>query len=100
MSQPGSRSVHRRVLATTVAAGGLLCALWFVPSAKATSDDHSAPSQPGSRSSQPAEPQAELANTGSVDTTPYVVGGLGFLALGGGLVAHSLRRTTVPVPQR
>ncbi|WP_326693140.1 MULTISPECIES: hypothetical protein [unclassified Streptomyces] len=31
-------SAHRRPLATAAAAGGVLCALWFVPTANATPD--------------------------------------------------------------
>lgn len=37
-------------------------------------------------------PATELADTGSVDTTPYVIGGTLFLALGAGFVAYSVRR--------
>ncbi|MEW5357243.1 cell wall protein [Streptomyces sp. 16-176A] len=33
-----------------------------------------------------------LADTGSIDTTPYVVGGTVFLALGAGFVVYSVRR--------
>ncbi|MFI9648607.1 LAETG motif-containing sortase-dependent surface protein [Streptomyces sp. NPDC052040] len=33
-----------------------------------------------------------LADTGSVDTTPYVVGGALSLCLGGGFLAYSVRR--------
>jgi hypothetical protein len=40
-------SAHRRPLATAAAAGGVLCALWFVPTANATADrpDGPAPRQ-------------------------------------------------------
>lgn len=34
----------------------------------------------------------QLADTGSVDTTPYLVGGTLFLGLGAGFVAYSVRR--------
>lgn len=123
-----------RPLVTSVVAGGLLCALWFVPSANASYEaDERSPSTPSSPSRQaddeptgwgdPAEdgtteeaaarePAAgetagadtdrntqgengdgpHLANTGSFDTTPYVAGGVTFLALGSGLIAHSIRR--------
>lgn len=39
---PSKLSVHRRPLATAAAAGGLLLALWFVPTANATPEkpDH------------------------------------------------------------
>ncbi|WP_347404478.1 LAETG motif-containing sortase-dependent surface protein [Streptomyces sp. MST-110588] len=51
-----------------------------------------------SRTEQPADvkdtaaPGALLADTGSVDTTPYVVGGAACLGVGAGLVGFSLRR--------
>lgn len=35
---------------------------------------------------------AALADTGSVDTTPYVVGGTLFLGVGAGFVVYSVRR--------
>ncbi|MGD3106703.1 hypothetical protein ACO1BR_10375, partial [Streptomyces sp. YGL11-2] len=34
-----------------------------------------------------------LADTGSPDTTPYVIGGAACLALGAALVSYSVRRT-------
>ncbi|MEV0266561.1 hypothetical protein AB0I49_35170 [Streptomyces sp. NPDC050617] len=108
----------RRPLLTAAAAGTLLCALWFVPSAKATAE-HTTPTQHSHRSTTSvpasdsktsldaagpataAEPAAmkqasgdlALADTGSVDTTPYLVGGIGFLGLGGALVTAAVRRT-------
>ncbi|MEE1939325.1 hypothetical protein V1L54_07845 [Streptomyces sp. TRM 70361] len=103
---------HRRPLVTAAVAGGLLCGLWFVPSANATGDG--APARPGTVQTQPQEqvqgqPQeqgqarsqaqgpsgsdsaqgAELADTGSFNTTPYLFGGLGFLSVGGVLLAHA-----------
>ncbi|MGW2030373.1 LAETG motif-containing sortase-dependent surface protein [Streptomyces sp. NPDC001356] len=102
-------SSARRPLLTATAAGTLLCALWFVPSANASQD---APARQTARSSAPtqvtqaravtvattedtgreAEEAAGLADTGSFDTTPYVVGGSLFLAVGAGFVAYSVRR--------
>ncbi|MEU2063104.1 LAETG motif-containing sortase-dependent surface protein [Streptomyces sp. NPDC013455] len=102
-------SSARRPLLTATAAGTLLCALWFVPSANASQD---APArQTADAVSSPARitqaravtaattdsaPQAadetELADTGSPDTTPYVVGGSLFLAVGAGFVMYSARR--------
>lgn len=116
-------SVARRPLLTATAAGALLCALWFVPSANATGEqsgvprERSTPSVPradleGSeaqvfRVSQvsdatgssvgpaPADaPRPRLADTGSVDTTPYVVGGSLSLGIGAAFVAYSVRRRT------
>ncbi|MFI0784630.1 hypothetical protein ACH4Q6_03400 [Streptomyces lydicus] len=121
----------RRPLLTAAAAGSVLLALWFVPSAQATAEADgvtysglraaSAPAGSGltdatgtgpaaggahtgtaADGSGPARgPQAagsaaashHLADTGSPDTTPYVIGGAACLALGAGLVSYSVRRT-------
>ncbi|MEW2162630.1 cell wall protein [Streptomyces sp. NPDC007084] len=123
-------SAARRSLLTATAAGTLLGALWFVPSANATPDalvshgsapasapagatttgsatdsDHTsgtasdeAPDTSSDTSSGTGQDTAsdgagpQLADTGSVDTTPYVVGGTVFLGLGAGFVAYSVRR--------
>ena len=94
---------------TATAAGTLLCALWFVPSANATGD---APARttPESTPSSQVTTQARaasgttsettgasgadlrLADTGSIDTTPYVIGGTLFLGVGAGFVVYSVRR--------
>ncbi|MGW0768360.1 LPXTG cell wall anchor domain-containing protein [Streptomyces sp. NPDC002676] len=102
-------SSARRPLLTATAAGTLLCALWFVPSAHASQDDPAravvtevastqvtqqakAVSTVTAEAAGTATDGAELADTGSFDTTPYVVGGTAFLALGAGFVAYSVRR--------
>ncbi|MFH0522006.1 hypothetical protein ACHBTE_33160 [Streptomyces sp. M41] len=87
---------------TATAAGALLGALWFVPSANATGEEpaRTEPSatqvtQQARAASQTAADDAEgtrLADTGSFDTTPYIVGGTVFLALGAGFVTYSVRR--------
>lgn len=85
----------RRPLLTATAAGTLLGALWFVPSANATGDHPSAAEQAPARAAQggPAEgEELRLADTGSADTTPYLIGGTGFLTVGAGLVAFAIRR--------
>ncbi|WP_393078987.1 hypothetical protein [Streptomyces sp. LN704] len=112
-------SAARRSLLTATAAGTLLGALWFVPSANATPE---APAQHGSAptadrsaatttaatttaatttattagaeqaATEPSDDHTRLADTGSVDTTPYVVGGTLFLGLGAGFVTYSVRR--------
>lgn len=120
-----SSSTARRTLLTATAAGTLLTALWFVPSANATQDgtqdgtgqlkrelttmstdttsgttetSTDAVTTSGtdavttSGSSESTGPGTQLADTGSVDTTPYLVGGTVFLGLGAGFVAYSLRR--------
>ncbi|MBJ6640080.1 hypothetical protein H4K36_23465 [Streptomyces sp. DHE7-1] len=99
-------SSARRPLLTATAAGTLLCALWFVPSANASQDD-TARATTEVASTTPVTQQAkavseattadaadttELADTGSFDTTPYVVGGSLFLAVGAGFVVYSVRR--------
>ncbi|WP_078916945.1 hypothetical protein [Streptomyces sp. NRRL S-813] len=114
-------SSARRTLLTATAAGTLLGALWFVPSANATdaqaravtsaeSTAHvteqgrtastsvaaraitASGSQAGTRAGSASSDGTELADTGSVDTTPYVVGGTLFLAVGAGFVVYSVRR--------
>ncbi|MFH8406858.1 hypothetical protein ACH4FX_18970 [Streptomyces sp. NPDC018019] len=106
----------RRPLLTAAAAGSVLLALWFVPSANATvehgdrtthaprsaqqdaGDQARSGPQSQPRSAGQAEQQAQqtqealLADTGAFDTTPYVVGGAAFLGIGAGLVGFSVRR--------
>ncbi|MFE7357549.1 hypothetical protein ACFU8Q_31485 [Streptomyces sp. NPDC057543] len=98
----------RRPLLTATAAGTLLAALWFVPSANATDDPLGAPgarSRPatatGSTTSGPrlagtgsTATGPRLADTGAgVDTTPYLIGGMAFLGIGAAFVTYSVRRT-------
>ncbi|MFE9362974.1 hypothetical protein ACFYNN_09100 [Streptomyces sp. NPDC006978] len=98
-------SIARRTLLTTTAAGTLLCALWFVPSANATGGtgaprSGSAGSSAGSstdvrQASATGEStsQETLADTGTgIDTTPYLVGGTASLCVGAGFVVYSMRR--------
>ncbi len=97
------------MLLTTTAAGTLLCALWFVPSANATgeaaprSESATSSAGPAAPTTQGREaptasagepvPENRLADTGAgVDTTPYVIGGTVSLAVGAGFVAYSVRR--------
>ncbi|MER6567115.1 LPXTG cell wall anchor domain-containing protein [Streptomyces sp. NPDC001093] len=105
-------SSARRPLLTATAAGTLLCALWFVPSANASQDSSAdsaarastetsaahltqqarAVSQATAETAREAADDTELADTGSIDTTPYVVGGTLFLGVGAGFVMYSVRR--------
>ncbi|MGV9566540.1 hypothetical protein [Streptomyces sp. NPDC003480] len=114
-----SSSTARRTFLTATAAGTLLGALWFVPSANATptaSDRHAAVSarafteegtardaaatdardtgfaQTAAAATNGTATDTQLADTGSVDTTPYVVGGALSLCLGAGFVTYSVRR--------
>ncbi|MGP4005484.1 hypothetical protein [Streptomyces sp. 4N124] len=95
-------SSARRPLLTAAAAGTLLGALWFVPSANATMEGP-ARTEPSATPTSQVTTQARvtteasadgtrLADTGSFDTTPYIVGGTFFLALGAGFVVYSVRR--------
>lgn len=116
---------------TAAAAGTLLCALWFVPTANATQETADTTGSATSASTQvstqarattadavgtagrtataartAADTTTEtttdadglsgagtrLADTGSFDTTPYVVVGTTLLALGAGFVVYSVRR--------
>ncbi|MFF8402544.1 hypothetical protein ACF06P_13020 [Streptomyces sp. NPDC015684] len=109
-------SSARRPLLTATAAGTLLCALWFVPSANASQDSSargattqsvtdyaaipvtqqarvvSAASTDSGQETEESADGTELADTGSPDTTPYVVGGTLFLSVGAGFVVYSVRR--------
>jgi LPXTG-motif cell wall-anchored protein len=100
-------SAARRSLLTATAAGTLLGALWFVPSAGAAQDEPPQQSSSTSATTAPPAPvsvsaesdtaeesgdRTQLADTGSIDTTPYVIGGTLFLGLGAGFVTYSVRR--------
>ncbi|MFG2683928.1 hypothetical protein [Streptomyces sp. NPDC048392] len=103
-------SSARRSLLTAASAGGLLCALWFVPSANATPETPvlesatAAPSPQVTAQARAASTDTDtdtaasgagptrLADTGSFDSTPYVVGGALCLGLGAGFVGYSVRR--------
>ncbi|MER8044925.1 hypothetical protein [Streptomyces sp. NPDC094032] len=83
-------SVARRPLLTATAAGTLLCALWFVPSANATDERLPVDLAPSSVSDEEQDPR--LAETGGFDTTPYLLGGTAFLGVGAGFVTLAMRR--------
>ncbi|MET9444019.1 hypothetical protein [Streptomyces sp. NPDC006610] len=95
-------SSARRPLLTATVAGTLLGALWFVPSAKATVEDPARERLPATVSTTQARAVTaaaadtatgpRLADTGSFDSTPYVVGGTFCLAMGAGFVVYSVRR--------
>ncbi|MFI7287617.1 hypothetical protein ACIBRY_13370 [Streptomyces anulatus] len=95
-------SVARRTLLTTTAAGTLLAALWFVPSANATGEN-GAQGAPAATSGRTVEQPvgipddasgALLADTGpGPDTTPYLIGGTALLGLGAGFVTYSVHRS-------
>ena len=107
-------SSARRPLLTAAAAGALLGALWFVPSANATADAPARQQPSAPQVTQTAQARAasaattattattaslsttgsetRLADTGSFDSTPYVAGGTLCLTLGAGFVVYSVRR--------
>lgn len=81
----------RRPLLTAVAAGILLCAMWFVPSANATSEQSTGQQQSAAAGREDSA-GLTLAETGAgVDTTPYLIAGVAFLCVGAAFVAHSHR---------
>ncbi|MER6201222.1 hypothetical protein ABT234_28120 [Streptomyces sp. NPDC001586] len=105
----------RRPLLTALGATTLLAALWFVPSAGATSPGdaesptgvpvgaNTAESGTGTENADAAGPQGPsvlLADTGSVDTAPYLLGGTLCLGVGAGFVAFSVRRSHSASPSR
>ncbi|WP_407837569.1 LPXTG cell wall anchor domain-containing protein [Streptomyces sp. DSM 116496] len=90
----------RRSTVTALGATTLLAVLWFVPSANATAPEHAkagsgAPAAANTQvqAASAAVPTLELADTGGVDTTPYLLGGTLFLGAGAGFVAFSVRRS-------
>lgn len=79
------------------AAASVLAALYFVPSATA-SPDHAPASQvkapvTGSGPTTSTTGTLHLAATGTVHTTPYLIGGAAFLVGGAGLVLNAGRRS-------
>ncbi|MFF9780562.1 hypothetical protein ACF1HJ_43890 [Streptomyces sp. NPDC013978] len=89
-------STARRSLLTATAAGTLLGALWFVPSANATQDEPAIHDRTTTTTETAADTTAdeprELADTGSPNTTPYIIGGTAMLGVGAAFVAYSIRR--------
>ncbi|WP_306317756.1 MULTISPECIES: hypothetical protein [unclassified Streptomyces] len=87
-------SAARRSLFTASAAAALLGALWFVPTATATPEHfaHADQQRTATVVTEQSDRQLRLADTGQVDTTPYVIGGSVFLGVGVGFVAYSVRR--------
>ncbi|MFG2877708.1 hypothetical protein ACGFYU_22380 [Streptomyces sp. NPDC048337] len=97
----------RRPLLTALGATTLLGALWFVPSANATAPGAAegrsgVPAAANSGGAEGAGAEAQegsapvplsLADTGSIDTTPYLLGGTVCLGIGAGFVTYSVRRS-------
>ncbi|MDX3588447.1 hypothetical protein OG920_28810 [Streptomyces europaeiscabiei] len=87
-------STARRSLLTATAAGTLLGALWFVPSANATQEAaiREQTTTTTADTDTTTGDNRELADTGSPNTTPYVIGGTTMLGLGAAFIAYSIRR--------
>jgi hypothetical protein len=85
-----SHDAHRaRLPYVAAAAAAVLSALYFVPSASATGEH-----PPTSAIRQVSVTSGrQLADTGSIDTTPYVIGGTAFLATGAALLVNASRRS-------
>jgi hypothetical protein len=77
----------------------VLAALFFVPSASASPDSSPASAKTAAHTTVTtthADSGAQhigLADTGSIDTKPYVIGGAAFLVAGAGLIVNAGRRT-------
>ncbi|WP_433342011.1 tat (twin-arginine translocation) pathway signal sequence [Streptomyces sp. CA-253872] len=82
-------SVARRSLLTATASAAVLCALSFVPSAP---DAAAAPARTEVAAATVTADEHRLADTGGVDTTPYLVGGLASLGIGAACVTVAVRR--------
>lgn len=72
------------------AAAAVLAALYFVPSAHASTP---AVATTATTRAGAAGPSGGLAETGMIDTKPYVIGGAVFLVAGAGLVVNATRRS-------
>ncbi|MDX3094018.1 hypothetical protein PV703_20075 [Streptomyces sp. ME01-24h] len=88
---------HRPPAFVAITAAAVLGALYFVPSASASAEhpaDISALSSASTATTTGSDTGQgqHLADTGSVETTPYLVGGTAFLALGAALVVNAGRR--------
>ncbi|MGW3242993.1 hypothetical protein [Streptomyces sp. NPDC001070] len=87
---------HRPPAFVAVTAAAVLGALYFVPNASASAE-HATNTSTQSSASTAATASAvgqgqHLADTGSVDTTPYLIGGTAFLGMGAALVVNASRR--------
>ncbi|MBM9504587.1 hypothetical protein [Actinacidiphila acididurans] len=80
------------------AAASVLAALYFVPSAQASPNEPaqqqsaSVSTSASTSSSSSSSGHGGLADTGAINTKPYLVGGAAFLLAGAGLVVDAGRR--------
>ena len=89
-------SVARRPLLTAAAAGILLCALWFVPSARGGDNHSSRHQQSAGYSRGSGSQQLALGGSDGVGATPYLIAGSAVLAAGAGFGVHVIRRRARP----
>lgn len=74
------------------AAAAVMAAVYFVPSASATQEEAAARTVHSGAVADAASPD-ELADTGAMNTKPYLIGGSGFLVVGAGLLVNAARRS-------
>ena len=87
---------HRPPVFIAATAATVLGALYFVPSASASQTHtvtHHASATVVRSSVETSAKKQELADTGAVDTNPYLLGGTAFLGLGAALVINAARRS-------
>ncbi|MFJ4435588.1 tat (twin-arginine translocation) pathway signal sequence [Streptomyces sp. NPDC088923] len=85
-------SVARRSLLTATASAAVLCALSFVPSAPEAAAAPAHTRIAAAATTPTTTDEHHLADTGGVDTTPYLVGGLASLGIGAACVTVAVRR--------
>jgi hypothetical protein len=94
-------SARRRSLVTAAAAGAVLCALWFVPSANAAPDGargtataaHAQGAQRVPHGPSAAAVPAGRTGSDGASAVPYALGGAGLAGAAGALIIRSRRRS-------
>ncbi|MFE2425400.1 LPXTG cell wall anchor domain-containing protein [Streptomyces sp. NPDC059373] len=85
---------HRPPVFIAAAAATVLGALYFVPNASASAEHVTTKAATTVKTSAAtAGNQEQLADTGSADTTPYLIGGTAFLGMGAALLVNATRRS-------
>lgn len=91
-------TTHRPPIFIAAAAATVLGALYFVPNASASAEHSSTKAAAATVTQQTtattagASDKAQLAETSSTDTTPYLIGGTAFLGMGAALLVNVTRR--------
>jgi len=89
-------TTHRPPVFIAAAAATVLGALYFVPNASASAEHSSAKAAAATVTQQATAEtagKAQLAETSSTDTTPYLIGGTAFLGMGAALLVNVTRRS-------